>query len=162
MSQHVFAHAPLRIQGVAMESIAARGPRRFVAVLVLASLLAPGCLWLRYRSMATTHAELLVQFAGDAAELTEAGLEVGDRDLSRLEYPMARAEQFVTSARSLPGERPSLVALQALVGRYREMFVFLQGLRARRATPEEAQRVKLLAESVLRAGADFEAALAAD
>jgi hypothetical protein len=145
-----------------MESIAALGRRPFIVAALLVCMLTSGCLWWRYESMAETHAGLLVQFSSDAGDLAEAGLEVGDRYLSSLEYPLVRAEQFAESAASLPGSRPSLEALGLLVERYRELFAAMEGLRARAPGPEEAAVVREKVTRVSRAGQTFDAALAAE
>ena len=132
------------------------------ALVVLAIALA-GCFWRSYGRLAATHAELLVSMARKGVDLVAAERLTAE-SMPELTYPLERAQAFVATARARTSgdPPPSLVALAALVDRYRTYVDALD--RGRRTWHGDEARAALRAPlaDVEQAGAAVADALRAE
>jgi hypothetical protein len=134
--------------------VSARGGRvKLVAAVLLAGCVAvPGCAWLRWRSLALTHVDLMERLALDAAESLAApgrGLEPGD--IERLRYPLLRAREFAESSHGRFGDPPWLVAFDRLLSAYGREVDYLDKARTRHIGPRAKEQAHALAQAVTEA-----------
>ena len=126
-------------------------------------VLLAGCFWRSYGPQAATHADVLVGIARKGADLVGNGRLTAE-SMPELTYPFERAAAFAETARAAGGEGPpeSLLALEALIARYREFVDALD--QARRAYEPGDARTALAAPlaAVEAAGARVRAALEAE
>ena len=80
-----------------------------------------GCFWRSYGPQAATHAEVLVGMARKGADLVGSGRFTAE-SMPELTYPLERAIAFADRGTTRSGGSPpaSLLALRALIARYRE------------------------------------------
>jgi len=121
-------------------------------LLALVLPLAAGCYWLRYHDLARTHAELIEDLSAAALASVEASERpLAPGEIERLRYPLARAREFTDIARKRYADRPSLLALDALVARYADLVAALE--RARVEPPDVPALRALVADVDQRADA---------
>lgn len=105
----------------------------------LALVLLAGCFWRSYGPQAAAHVDVLVGVARKGADLVGGG-RFSAESMSELTYPLERAVAFARKARARArGTAPeSLLAMEALIERYREFVSALDGVRRDHA-PEDAR-----------------------
>ena len=104
------------------------GPSRVKATLALALL--TGCFWRSYGPQAATHTDVLVGIARKGADLVGKSRFTAE-SMPELTYPLERAVAFAdrATARSAGSPPASLLALRALIARYREFVDILDRVR---------------------------------
>jgi hypothetical protein len=128
----------------------------------LALALLAGCFWRSYGRLAATHTDLLVAMARKGADLVAAARLTAET-LPELTYPLERAQAFAHDARARSHDPPaSLVALEALIARYRDFLDTLdQTRRQQTGAPARTALAQPLAH-VEQAAAAVHAALRAE
>ncbi len=129
-----------------------------LALATAAAVAVAGCHWTGYAKRAATHAELLERLAVDARDAAVLlGRAPTGSDLTRLHYPLERAERFVEISRRRVSGKPSLARFEALVAAYRGLLEHLEGLHVPgggelpHASREETARLTALVEKRARA-----------
>jgi hypothetical protein len=130
-------------------------------VVALACMHASGCAWLRWRDVATTHADLMERLALDGADALaspRAGLEPGD--IERLRYPLARARAFARSSHRRFEGAAWLEHFDRMLAAYGGLVDHLDKSRTRSVGDREKERARLLAQAVTDAAQEVREALA--
>jgi hypothetical protein len=132
-----------------------------LAVLLGAGATIPGCAYLRWRSLALTHADLIERLALDGAEQLASpagGMQPGD--IERMRYPLERAREFYESSKRRFGEDPWVADFDRMLGAYGELIGYLDRARTGEVGAAERDRSAELAGRVSAAAAELRRALA--
>jgi hypothetical protein len=122
-----------------------------------------GCFWRTYGARAAMHTDLLVAMTRKGTDLVRAR-RFAPENLPELYYPLERALAFAAGARRRSGEHPpeSLVALEALLGRYEAFCHAVDELRRGPRTPAARRTLRDAVREVDAAATTVRRALAAE
>jgi len=118
---------------------------RVLAVLVGCTLVAGGCFWRQYPARLATHTEVLLGIARKAHDLVVTGRFTAE-NLPELTYPLERATAYAHDVHAHGGAaRPSLVAFETLIARYRTYVEAVDHARMETGAPATSLDVPLAA-----------------